>query len=152
MVKNKFGGSRHKKAASKNEGQVRDLIFREDGQCYAVVTKVLGNAQFDVKCLMEDGLIEKKIAIARQRNKRKRGGWIKLDAIILVSMRDFQPTKCDIIHSYDRDEIIKLIKYKELTNDFCNFQEEDDDEAFEFTEFTESYDDPTKKDKIIDNI
>uniref|UniRef100_A0A6C0JAE4 S1-like domain-containing protein n=1 Tax=viral metagenome TaxID=1070528 RepID=A0A6C0JAE4_9ZZZZ len=152
MVKNKFGGSRHKKAASKNEGQVRELIFREGGQSYALVTKVLGNAQFNVKCLMEDGTIENKIAIARQRNKRKRGGWINLDAIILVSMRDFQSTKCDIIHSYDRDEVIKLIKYKELTNDFCNFQEEDEDEAFEFTEFAESYNDPSKKDNLIDNI
>ena len=149
MVKNKKGGSRAKKQASKNADQVRQLIFREDGQYYALVTKVCGNAQFDVKCLMEDGRTERKLAVARQRNKRKRGGWIKLDDIILVSEREFQPTKCDIIHSYERGEVLKLINYKELTKDFCNLQDEDEDEAFEFTD---SVDDPTKKETFIDDI
>lgn len=149
MVKNKKGGKGHKKQASKNVQQERKLIYREDGQMYALVTKVCGNAQFDVKCLMDNGKTEKKLAIARQRNKRKRGGWIKLDDIILVSERDFQPSKCDIIHSYEREEILKLIKYGELTKEFCNLQEETEDDAFEFTD---AINDATKKENFIDDI
>ena len=150
MPKNKHGCSGHKKTANKNANLGKgELIFCDDGQCYAVVDKVLGNAQFNVKCLMPDGSSEKKIALARARNKRKRGGWIKLDDIILISLRDFQPNKCDIIHSYGREEVLKLIQYKELTNKFCNFEEEDEDIAFEFTDLVEN---PSEKDKIIDNI
>ena len=54
MVKNKKGGNRHKKMASKNNqpmGRQKLRLAKEnEGEMYGVVTKVFGNGMCDVYC------------------------------------------------------------------------------------------------------
>ena len=132
-VKNK-GGSKFKKQ-KRDSGFKRELVFREDEQSYARIIKSLGDSRFECECLE---LNEMKIGLVRGTFRRRI--WMGMGDIILVSLRDFDRSKCDIIHKYTFDEANNLknmgeipshIKINatilELTNDNDN-----DDECDEF--------------------
>jgi translation initiation factor 1A len=40
--------------------------------------------------------------------------WIKMNDLVLVSLRDFEDSKADIIYKYDLDEVNYLKKEKEI--------------------------------------
>ena len=49
------GGKGHKKRKNKNvDDMVRQLIFKEEGQVYGQILKVLGNGRFQVECYDKD--------------------------------------------------------------------------------------------------
>jgi len=48
------------------------------------------------------------------RQVAKKKVWINKDDIILVSLRDFEDGKCDVIHKYTPDEIAQLKKSGKL--------------------------------------
>ena len=51
MPKNKGkGGKNRRRGKNENEGLKRELVFREDGQEYAQVTKMLGNGRLEAMC------------------------------------------------------------------------------------------------------
>ena len=50
MPRNKGKGGRNRRKGKKNEYENRDLVFKEDGQEYAQVTKMLGNARLEAMC------------------------------------------------------------------------------------------------------
>jgi translation initiation factor 1A len=90
-------------------------VFREDGQEYAQVVKMLGNGRLEAQCF--DG--EKRLAHIRgkMRKKVRRSGvfsrylmlrciqvWINQGDIVLISLRDFQDDKADVIVKYTSDE------------------------------------------------
>jgi len=75
----------------------RELQFKEFGEEYARVLKMLGNRWCYVHCF--DGVDR----LAYIRNKlKKRTSRINIDDIVLVSIRDFNKSekKCDILHRY----------------------------------------------------
>merc|ERR1711998_794001 len=78
--------------------------FKEnDNQIYAKVLSFLGNCRLKAYC--SDG----KIRICLIRGKLKKKIWIYINDIILISLRDFEDTKADIIHKFDEDQISYLI-------------------------------------------
>ena len=80
MVKNKTGGSRHKKMARKNvkvpQAKTRLRIAKEEGEIYAKVIRLNGNGMADVKC--EDGKTRLLIIRRRFKGRNKRDNSIAL--------------------------------------------------------------------------
>lgn len=108
MPKNKTGGKKGKRGGNKNQGNARELVFKEDGQEYGRVIKMLGNCRINVLCF--DGK-ERLGIICGQMRKRV---FINQDDIILVCLRDYQDAKCDVVMKYTTDEARTLQSYGEI--------------------------------------
>ena len=109
MVKNKIGGKKTKKGASKNNDQItRQLLLKEDDQYYGKITNVLGSCRFNV--IGMDG----KTYLGILRGNLQKKVWVKLDNYVLYTCRNFQHNKVDIIHKYNDDEVRKLINLNEI--------------------------------------
>lgn len=125
---NKKGGKKHKKGKKNNSQQTKELRFKEIGQEYAQIKKCKGNCRFDVFCF--DGK-ERMATLCGTMRKRK---FVNLHNIVLVSLRDFEDAKCDIIDLYDDNQVYQLKDYGELPkninlsdeNDFNNYDEDED--------------------------
>lgn len=104
---NKKGGKKHKK--NKNQSNdTKTLRFKEDGQEYAQITCMKGNCRFDVKCF--DGKDRMAILCGSMRKRR----FVNLRDVVLVSLRDFQDSVCDIIDNYNDNQVRELKKLKEI--------------------------------------
>ena len=68
MPKNKGkGGKNRRRGKNENEGLKRELVFKEDGQEYAQVTKMLGNGRLEAMCF--DGV--KRLCHIRGKLRKK---------------------------------------------------------------------------------
>lgn len=111
MVKNKTGGKGHKKYKKPTgDDTTKQLILKESLQEYGKVTKLLGNCRCDVMC--DDG-VQRQCGIRGTMVKRV---WINNSDFVLVSLRDFQDYKADIIHKYNETDAKKLIQMSEIKN------------------------------------
>jgi translation initiation factor 1A len=115
MPKNKAGGKkfRGKKKDSKNgtNGEIeRKLELKEDGQEYARVSKMLGNRRILAKTNQGDEVL------CIIPGKFKSRVWIDVNDIILISIRDYQSDKSDVIYKYFPKEIKELNKLGQLSN------------------------------------
>jgi len=108
MPKNKIGGNKAKKNKNVSINKKRELIFAEDGEIYGIILDICGNSRMKVYC--NDG-IERVCSI--RGNMRKRV-WMRKNDYVLISIREFEKNKGDIIYKYNPDEIISLYNYKEL--------------------------------------
>ena len=110
MVKNSGkGGKGNRKKASRNVVQNRrELILKEQQQEYALVTDILGQCRFRCEC--QDG----KKRLGKIRGALQKKAWIKKNNWVLVSLREFQEDKCDIIHLYNDIDVKKLSRIGEL--------------------------------------
>ena len=61
------GGKNRRRGKNENDDDKRELVFREDGQQYAQVTKMLGNGRLEAMCF--DG--EKRLAHIRGKMRKK---------------------------------------------------------------------------------
>ena len=131
MPKNKGkGGKNRRRGKNENEDEKRELVFKEDGQEYAQVLKMLGNGRLEAHCF--DGVKR----LCHIRGKLRKKVWINQGDIILIGLRDYQDTKADVILKYNPDEARNLKSYGELPenakiNEISlnrEFGEDDDDE------------------------
>ena len=99
-----------KKSKKKNQEQLkqRELYFKESGQEYGKVIAVLGDMRFTVECI--DG----NIRLCKCRGKFRKRVWIRQGDVVLVSLREFQDKKGDIILKYTDSEVRDLRFYGEL--------------------------------------
>ena len=92
MPKNKGkGGKNRRRGKNENEGLKRELVFKEDGQEYAQVTKMLGNGRLEATCF--DGIKR----LCHIRGKLRKKVWINQSDIILVGLRDYQVHTTNIL-------------------------------------------------------
>ena len=122
--KGKKNQNKHSKRHEK-----RELEYKDDGQEYAQVTKMLGNGRVDVLCI--DGVKRLGIIRGAMRNKI----WINLSDFVLVGLRDFQDNKCDILLKYTSDEVRNLKAYNELpegTSLTSQEEEQEEESIFDF--------------------
>jgi len=145
MGKNKGkGGKGHKKHKNKDSTEIqRPLIIREDGQAYGTVIRALGNGRFEIKCYT-DNVTTNNITCCIRGKMRKRE-WISSGDLVLVSLRDFQKDKADIIMKYLPYEVKKLKEYKEISNNiqttsFTGNCEEEEDNCIKFDFYSSSDD------------
>ncbi|KAL6575673.1 hypothetical protein OROHE_001050 [Orobanche hederae] len=121
MPKNKGkGGKNRKRGKNEADDEKRELVFKEDGQEYAQVLRMLGNGRCEALCI--DGTKR----LCHIRGKMHKKVWIAAGDIILVGLRDYQigyascfslcfgDDKADVILKYMPDEARLLKAYGEL--------------------------------------
>lgn len=99
MPKNKGLGGKHFRSGTKKKTEDSIFIKKEQGQEYAKITKVLGDRNFEAYC--SDGITR----LCHVRGKLRGKTFIFLGDIVLISLRDFQDNKADIISKYSNDHI-----------------------------------------------
>lgn len=97
-----------KNTKNRENKTVGGLLFKTDQQEYAKVTRMLGDRRVECECY--DGI--KRLCKIRGAIRKKTR--IKVDDIVLLSLRDFQDDKADIIHAYTPDDVRKLQKEGQL--------------------------------------
>lgn len=85
---------------------------------YAIVTKLLGNCR--VTLITNSGKECMGIIRGSLRKFSKRV-LIEKGDIVVVSIRDYQDNKVDIVHKFNREQIQLLIKEKTLSQTLINF-------------------------------
>nr|CAI5838076.1 unnamed protein product [Callosobruchus analis] len=151
MPKNKGkGGKNRRRGKNENETEKRELVFKEDGQEYAQVTKMLGNGRLEAMCF--DGVkrlchirgkLRKKFTTESRR--KSRGGHY---------LQEFPfNAKADVILKYTPDEARNLKTYGEFPesvriNETVTFVEEGFDEDIEFGDDISSADEADPVDGI----
>ncbi|KAI0003916.1 hypothetical protein F4779DRAFT_88150 [Xylariaceae sp. FL0662B] len=151
MPKNKGkGGKNRRRGKNENDNEKRELNFKDEGQEYAQVVKMLGNGRLEAHCF--DG--SKRLGHIRGKLRKK--VWINNGDIILLSLRDYQDEKGDVILKYSADEARTLKSYGELPenakiNEVDTYGPGDEGECnFEFDEDRESSSDEVNNGKEIE--
>ena len=98
---NTKGGKKHKRNKNQQK-ESKNLRLKEPGQEYAQIIKCKGNCRFDVLCF--DGKERMAIMCGAMKNRK----FVNLNDIVLVSLRDWQDSKCDIIDNYDENLVRKM--------------------------------------------
>lgn len=102
----------------------KELEFKDDGQEYAQVTRMLGHGRCQVLCT--DGV--SRLAVIRGAMRKK--VWIKLEDWVLVGLREYQDNKCDIIGKYTEEDVRNLKAYGEIQQ--IQETKQEDDTPFDF--------------------
>ena len=156
MVKNKKGGSGHKRMARKNVSggggyQNKLRKKKEDAEIYARVIKLNGGQFAHIKC--EDGKTRNLVIRAKFR-RRKRGNRLSAETLVLAGLRDWEVIsakkmpKADLLEVYNGGEAKELQKSGELPECLyeINTGEEEVDDNIEFDRHA------TNKDFVGQNI
>jgi initiation factor 1A len=106
--KKKGKSSKNKARGKTGQFAKRDLTLKEEGQEYAQVLRMLGNLRVETMCF--DG----KTRLAHICGKMRKRVWIAQDDIVLLTLRDFQDDKADIILKYSVDEARQLKSMGEI--------------------------------------
>ena len=153
MGKNVKGGKKFKKKKDDGGGgeDLKNIIFRELDQEYAQVTALLGNCRLRLNCI--DG----KTRIGKIRGAIRKKSWISMNDVVLVSLRDFEDDKCDVLHAYKSHEVIYLQKLGEIpssikTSDKIDTDETNQDLGIDFGDNNDDDDDDGDKKKIEINF
>eukprot|EP01112_Ceratiomyxa_fruticulosa_P007372 TRINITY_DN1909_c0_g1_i1.p1 TRINITY_DN1909_c0_g1~~TRINITY_DN1909_c0_g1_i1.p1 ORF type:complete len:151 (+),score=33.65 TRINITY_DN1909_c0_g1_i1:240-692(+) len=133
MPKNKGKGGKNRRRGRNDNEEKRELQFKEDGQEYAQVIKMLGNGRLEALCF--DGTKR----LCHIRGKLRKKVWVNQGDIVLVGLRDYQDDKADVILRYNADEARSLKAYGELPehakiNETDTFEGAGEDIPFEFAD------------------
>ena len=129
---NKKGDKKHKRG-KKGGYETKALRFKEDGQEYAQITGCKGNCRFDVTCF--DG--KERIAILCGTMRKRK--YVNLQDVVLVSLRDFQDDKCDIIDTYDDNQVRALKEGKHIPESIQLGEDSEFNEDLDGVEFTNDF-------------
>merc|ERR1711935_1073987 len=111
MPKAKGKGGKTKRRGKGDGPAKRELEFKEEGQEYAQVLRMLGNGRLEAQCF--DGVKR----MCHIRGKMRKRVWVCQGDIVLVGLRDYQDEKGDVILKYSADEARNLKTYGELPVD-----------------------------------
>tara|TARA_B110000967_G_C18855705_1_gene547095 strand:- start:137 stop:688 length:552 start_codon:yes stop_codon:yes gene_type:complete len=125
MVKNKAGGSRHKKLARKNvvNHSIRRKLRKpvEEGEVIARVTSIHGGAHAEILCT--DKIKRTLVIRGKFRGRNKRDNTIKSNCMVLVGLRSVsfgevvskkRKEKADLIYVYNDDDMEELKQIQEV--------------------------------------
>jgi initiation factor 1A len=117
MVRNSGkGGSGHKKMKNSTpHNDNRELYFKDQYQDYGIIKEMCGNGRCKVLCYTDD---VERLCIIRGSMRGKRQHFMRKNDCILISFRDYQIDKADVIHLYTDEEVRRLTSYNEITNQF----------------------------------
>ena len=141
MPKNRGpGGKGRKKAKGSSSHRDRVLVIAsavdEVAAEYAFVREVCGQGHYRVVC--NDG--KERLGVLRGNMRRR--VWVRRNDVVLVTKRDYQDGKADIVHKYEGDDVRRLTSMGEIspmlsrmynsfdagadTGDFCEEAADDD--------------------------
>jgi len=109
----KKGGKKNNKNNGNNI-EKRQLLYKDDMQEYAKMTKMLGDRRIMVM------LPDKTEVMAIIPGKFKKRCWMKAGDTLIVSRRDFQESKWDVCYKYNEDEVRVLIRKDEIPPFFAD--------------------------------
>lgn len=125
----------HKKTRGQRNEKKRDLIYPEEGQEFGFVQDMLGNGRVNVIC--EDGT--KRVGRIRgSMRKFKHKVIINTGDIILVSVREYENDKVDVIYKYSYEEANYLSYHGELPEKINKVYQQKDNQTFQ-THADDSY-------------
>ena len=107
------------------ENSKKDIELKGDGTEYALVVKMLGNGRLEANCF--DGVTR----LGLIRGKLRKRVWIHPGDLVLVSLRDFEEGKCDVLSKYTPDEARILAKQGEIPQDLEGQEEKEDEVEFD---------------------
>jgi translation initiation factor 1A len=135
----KRGGKRAKK--QKNHtivNEAKELQIKDECQEYAIIDKVLGSDRYTARCF------DHVVRMAHRRGNMKaktHKTLIYLGDLVLISKRDYQDAKCDIILRYTPVQVSKLINMGELPSNLATSKasgraitEEEENQPFDFND------------------
>ena len=121
MPRNLRGGNKAKKGSNKkgpgSELERSPYVTTDPGggQAYAKVIKSYGGAPPMLGVMCSDGKERMGVVAGKLRKKV----YCNKEDIVLVNLRDYQDTKCDIVWKYERKDISRLVKDNEITSLFA---------------------------------
>lgn len=115
----KKGGKKNNKNNGNNIER-RQLLYKDDMQEYAKMTKMLGDRRIMVM------LPDKTEVMAIIPGKFKKRCWMKAGDTLIVSRRDFQESKWDVCYKYNEDEVRVLIRKDEIPPFFADNSSDSD--------------------------
>jgi len=125
MPRNSKGGKKFKRTKKFTAGiKNREMVYKQPEQLYAILEKNHGNLVFDCTCDDNKG---RRAVVAGSFRKRV---WFREGDVVLVSIRSFEPHKCDILYKYNPAEI-EILKNQNLFNYLLDKQPEDMEELVE---------------------
>ena len=141
MVKNKKGGSGHKKMARKNvapKGGYNKKLRKavEEGEMYARVTAMLGGGHARIICA--DGKERTLVVRGKFRGRNKRDNTLKLNTFVLVGLQSVsfgaviqkgKLEKADLLEVYkegQKEELIKLPGMDKILDDESKVKQQED--------------------------
>ncbi len=140
MPKNTAGGKKYKKLKHNME-MSRPLELPDEDQEFALVNKLMGNGRATVTFIKNNKETVNALGIISGK-LRKRKQWVIAGNIVLISVRNFEKDKVDIIHVYKEYEMNELKRkghlHKELMKHSNNYgnnphtSHQDDEELAEF--------------------
>lgn len=97
---------------TKNVAEVRkyELHLKTEGLEYAKIIKINGGGRYECECYDN----KTRLCIMRRKIKKYSLKMIMLDSIVLISLRDFQDDKADILHVYTPEDTCKLVDLFEI--------------------------------------
>ena len=101
------GGKKFKKIKHNLVSNTRQLELAEENQKYALVKKLLGNGRSSVIFINDNNVGVERLARIRG-TLRKKKQWVKPGNFILISVREYEDEKVDIIHVYNDMEMNEL--------------------------------------------
>ena len=125
---NKKGGKKHKRGKKNDKLETKKLRYKEEGQEYAQIKACKGNCRFDLNVF--DGKARMGILCGTMRKRR----FVNQQDVVLVSLRDFEDAKCDIIDVYDDNQVRQLKSEKEIP-DSIKLEENNEYNADEYNPF-----------------
>ena len=117
MPKNTKGGKKAKSLKnsdniSKNRGEI-PVPLNEDDSHVAVITKVYGDGRYQCQVVNSNGLQSESYPVNLSKgtkNKYGKGIIIGVDTYVLISIREFQKDKGDILFIYRDSELSYLVE------------------------------------------
>mgnify|MGYP003351294470 CR=1 FL=1 len=149
MVKNTHGGSGHKKFARKHTSGAKSNKLRvseDEGEIYAIVTKMLGNGMFHCHCI--DGVIRLGHIRGKFSGRGKRDNMVDGGKWVLIGLREWDKDtnpnpnpkqklqQCDLLEVYNDFETDKL--KTTVNQDWSVFIANDEKNSFSTKKETES--------------
>lgn len=121
MPKNTTGGKKHKKG--KRSRGPKETPFREDDENYAIVVSECGDRRFRCRIIpypdqkLEDNVDYDNILGLLRNLLKSRGGrdWsVKPGCLVLLSIREYEKEKADILYRYSDQEVMFLKRKGEI--------------------------------------
>ena len=103
MARNSKGGKKYKRTKKFTSNQKnRELVLKQSDQKYGFLIENMGDLRFKVLC--DDG----KERVGHVPGRFRGRYFFRKDDYVLVSIRSFQPSMCDLLYKYNAQEVLKL--------------------------------------------
>ena len=118
MPKNKGKGGKKFRRGKHDNVSKREMIWKDFDQAYSIIEKMLGNGRVSLSYYTrdEDNNLLRNSALGIIRGSMRKKIWITPEDVVLISIRDFEEGKVDILHKYNSEESKSLIDMKEIPN------------------------------------